>query len=106
MQTPGLPDLIAFLPRALGVLFVEVKAPAAGCVPSSRIPRPGAGLSRGAPGVHYATGGLDAVILVLMQLGLLKPDQVASYHTTLAPEETLMGVLKYDQPMTCMFFAG
>lgn len=27
MQTAGLPDVIAFLPRAGGVLFVEVKAP-------------------------------------------------------------------------------
>lgn len=35
--------------------------------------------------VYHVVGGLDAVMLRLMQLGLLKPDQVASYHTTMAP---------------------
>jgi len=88
MQTPGLPDLIAFLPRAMGVLFVEVKAPGGRLRPEQAEFRDLVLACREAHlGVHYATGGLDAVILLLMQLGLLKPDQVASYHTTLAPPE-------------------
>jgi hypothetical protein len=83
MQTPGLPDLIAFLPRALGVLFVEVKAPGGTLRPEQAAFRASC-MALVSSQVYHVTGGLDAVMLRLMQLGLLKADQVAHYHTTLA----------------------
>ena len=84
MQTPGLPDILAFLPRSLGVLFVEAKAPGGKLRDEQRQFRE-ACIACDAPyRVHHVVGGLDAVIILLMALGLLKPDQVASYHTTMA----------------------
>jgi len=88
MQTAGLPDVLAFLPRAMGLLFVEVKSPKGTLRPEQVTFRDAAVACQDArPGVYYATGGLDAVIITLMVLGLLKADQVASYHTTLAQQE-------------------
>jgi hypothetical protein len=86
MQTPGLPDVLAFLPRALGVLFVEVKAPKGRLRPEQALFRELC-MALVASQVYHVTGGLDAVMLRLMQVGLLKPDQVAFYHTTLTPAQ-------------------
>ena len=80
MQSPGLPDLLAFLPRAGGLLCIEVKAKGGRLRPEQEVFR-NACLACEAPWqVHHVVGGLDAVIAYLIALGLLKPEQVAAYR--------------------------
>ena len=80
MQSPGLPDLLAFLPRAGGLLCIEVKAKGGRLRPEQETFR-NACLACEAPWqVHHVVGGLDAVIAYLIALGLLKPEQVAAYR--------------------------
>ena len=77
MMSPGLPDLIAFLPRAIGVLFVEAKAPKGRLRPQQAAFRDAAVACMDAgKGVYYATGGLEAVLIVLAHLHLVKPEAV------------------------------
>ena len=85
-QTPGLCDVLAFLPRDLGVLFIECKAPRGRLSDAQRAFRARAVALMDVPGsrVYYATGGLDAVIITLIHIGLLKADQVAHYHVAQA----------------------
>jgi hypothetical protein len=80
MQTPGLPDLLAFLPRGGGLLAVECKAPGGRLRPEQETFRT-ACLACEAPFLtHHVVGGLDAVIAYLIDLGLLRADQVAASH--------------------------
>ena len=82
-MSPGLPDCIALLPRDLGVLFVEVKSPTGRLRPKQALFRDLCLRATDAGrGVYHVVGGLDAVMVMLMQVGLLKADQVAHYHTT------------------------
>jgi hypothetical protein len=84
MQTPGLPDLLAFLPRGLGLLCIEVKAPKGRLRPEQEVFR-NAALACEAPYmVHHVVGGLDAVIAYLISLGLLQAQNVPHYRVPLA----------------------
>jgi hypothetical protein len=81
MQSPGLPDLLAFLPRAGGLLCIEVKAKGGRLRPEQETFR-NACLACEAPHlVHHVVGGLDGVIAYLMSLGLLQAQDVAHYRT-------------------------
>jgi len=79
-QTPGLPDIIAFLPAAPGrstrPFVVEAKAPGGRLRPAQKLFRECCVDSA----VAHVTGGLDDVIAWLTQHGYLRPDQVASHH--------------------------
>lgn len=80
MMAPGLPDILAHLPRGMGLLCVEVKAKGGRLRPEQEVFR-NACLACEAPWqVHHVVGGLDAVIAYLIELGLLRPDQVAHYR--------------------------
>ena len=79
-QTPGLSDLLVFLPRGLGVLFAEVKAPGGRMRREQALFRMACEACLAPYRVHYVTGGVDAVIAYLMDIGLLKPAQVAYYR--------------------------
>lgn len=75
MQTPGIPDLWAFLPPAKaaahgerGYLWIEVKAAKGLLSPQQRGFRDGCEASR----VNYVTGGLDAVQGWLMDRGWVR----------------------------------
>jgi hypothetical protein len=87
MQTPGIPDLWAFLPARSGVstlylcLWVEVKAPGGRLRPEQRAFRD----QCTARGVPHVVGGVDAVIAWLIDAGYLLPQNVAHYHR---PKET------------------
>ena len=86
MQSPGLPDLLAFLPRGMGLLVVEVKSPKGRLRPEQEVFR-SAALACAAPWqVHHVVGGLDAVIGYLMSLGLLQAQDVAHYRVTASAE--------------------
>lgn len=81
MMTPGLPDVIAFLPRALGVLFVEVKAEGGRLRPEQAEFRKLAIDVEFAGGrVYHVVGGLDAVIVRLVAMGLVREDAVPHYR--------------------------
>ena len=87
MQSPGLPDLLAFLPRGMGLLCIEVKAKGGRLRPEQETFR-NATLACAAPWqVHHVVGGLDAVIGYLMSLGLLKAQDVAHYRVPLTPTQ-------------------
>jgi hypothetical protein len=87
MQTPGLPDLIAFMgkPRWCEVwpegqrqlLIVECKADRGRMSPEQHIFRELAMAAR----VQHVVGGVDDVIAWLILQRYLKPDQVAHYRT-------------------------
>ena len=86
MQSPGLPDLLAFLPRGMGLLCLEVKAKGGRLRPEQEVFR-NATLACAAPWqVHHVVGGLDTVIGYLMSLGLLKAQDVAHYRVTAGAE--------------------
>ena len=86
MQSPSLPDLLAFLPRGMGLLCIEVKAKGGRLRPEQEVFR-NATLACAAPWqVHHVVGGLDAVIGYLMSLGLLKAQDVAHYRVTAGAE--------------------
>jgi hypothetical protein len=85
MQTPGIPDLIVFMPGRNGApldkrsvhLYIEVKAP--GGKPS--LPQKMfATLCTDADVVHLL-GGVDDVIAWLIDNSYMRPDQVACHHT-------------------------
>ena len=87
MQTPGLPDLIAHLPRGQGVLFVEVKAKGGRLRPEQAEFRMACTACAPPYQVHHVVGGLDSVIAYLVHLGLLKAEQVPHYRLTEAALE-------------------
>lgn len=88
-QSPGWPDVGAFLPNGGGFLWVEVKAPGGRLRPEQREFRELCLLCKSPFGVHHVVGGLDAVIAYLVRLGLLRPEQVAHYRVTSASLEAL-----------------
>jgi len=99
MQSPGLPDLLAFLPRHLGVLFVEVKAPGGRLRPEQADFKALAeGVMGAAGGCYYVTGGLSEAAVFLMTLGLLKPEQIAHYHHTFRQDERGGGHVQTPTP--------
>ncbi len=101
-QSPGLPDVWAWLPRGIGGLWVEVKAeggrlrPAQAAFRDAAVAAIAAADAAGAPKVGrvwYVTGGLDAVIAALIGLGLLTAGQVAHYRvpSSVAPDGETAG---------------
>jgi hypothetical protein len=78
MQSPGLPDVIAFLPRALGMVFVEVKAPGGRLRPEQAAFRTSClELAARAPRVYHIVGGVDALLPLLRGLNLVRPENIA-----------------------------
>ena len=81
-QTPGICDVQAWLPDARGLLLWEVKSrvgkPSPAQVEFQTLAR--ACEERGC-GIYYCLGPFDNLIAKLITLGLLKPGQVAHYHT-------------------------
>jgi len=78
-QTPGLPDVIAFLPvrpAAKRMLIVEAKAPGGRLRPQQKLFRECCQASS----VDHVVGGLDEVIAWLIVYGYLKRDQVAHFR--------------------------
>jgi hypothetical protein len=88
-QSPGLPDVLAFLPKGGGLLCVEVKAKGGRLRPEQETYR-NACLACEAPWqVHHVVGGQDAVIAYLIGVGLLHAHQVPYYRQplTLMPDQ-------------------
>lgn len=83
MMTPGLPDVLAFLPRGLGLLFVEVKA-ARGRMSAEQANFRASALEAQANGghVYHVTGGLTAVLVQLVALDLVRADSLPHYRTS------------------------
>jgi hypothetical protein len=79
MMSPGLPDLLAFLPRrdqAAVLVCIEVKAA------GGRL-RPGQVLFREACAraqVAHVVGGIDDVVAWLLDQGILAPSQVGAHR--------------------------
>jgi hypothetical protein len=84
-QTKGLPDLLAFFPRGLGLLAIEVKAPGGALRPEQRVFRDRCLACEAPYKVHHVVGGQNAVIAYLVSMGTLRADQVPLYR--LAPGE-------------------
>jgi hypothetical protein len=80
MMTPGMVDIVSFLPRGLGVLFVEVKAPKGRLRLEQDVFRACCEETAAPFRVHHVVGGLDAVIGTLIGLGVLKAENVAHYR--------------------------
>lgn len=80
-QTPGISDVIAFLPRTKGVLFWEVKSQR-GMPSVEQLELQALALACEAAGlgVFHCLGTFDALIAKLIAIGLLRPDQVAHYR--------------------------
>lgn len=81
-QSPGLCDLLAFLPNGGGLLAIEVKAPGGRLRPEQEVFRNCCLACEQPWQVHHVVGGLDSVIHYLIQLGLLKADQVPFYRVS------------------------
>ena len=78
-QTPGAADLEAFLPLSRGMrefMKIEVKAEGGRLSPAQREYQ----LWCQEADIIHVVGGLDAVIAKLVQLGYLKPENVAHYR--------------------------
>lgn len=81
-QTPGLPDLFAFLPGSKNGrwgptgIWIEVKAAGGVRSPAQKI----FAETCEASSVQYLCGGLDDVIALLVWRALLKQDQLADYR--------------------------
>lgn len=84
MQTPGLPDVLAFMPprepHLWRLLVWEAKAPGGRLRPEQAIFRE---LCQFA-GIHHVVGGIDPLIAWLIEQGYLRGDQVAHYR---APDD-------------------
>jgi hypothetical protein len=87
MQSPGLPDLLAFLPLDTGLLCIEVKAKGGRLRPEQEVFRNACLACESPWQVHHVVGGLDTVIGYLMSLGLLKAQDVAHYRVPLTPAQ-------------------
>lgn len=93
-QTPGISDIIAFLPRALGVLFHEVKAK------GGRMSDPQIELrdlvelcTAAGLGIYHCVGTYDDLIAWLIGFGLLKSDQVPHYRLPKTAPALVKGVI-------------
>lgn len=82
MQTPGWPDVKAFLPartgRAALALWWEAKAPGGRLRNEQAI----FALHCATCGERHVTGDLDALIAALIDWGVLRRDQVPHYRTS------------------------
>jgi hypothetical protein len=81
MQTPGLPDVICFLPAKLGheakqLLFIEVKAPTGRLRPEQITFLEQCHDA----GIPHIVGGLDTVFRWLVDQGYLRENQFGHYH--------------------------
>ena len=80
-QTPGISDVIAFLPRTKGVVFWEAKASDGRLRPEQWAFRTIVLLcERAGLGIYHVVGGYDALIAFLVRLGLLVASQVPHYR--------------------------
>jgi hypothetical protein len=80
-QTPGISDVIWFLPRAGGVLFWEAKAKDGKPSPAQVELRERVLACTAADrGVYHCLGTYDDLIAWLMSIGLLKADSVPHYR--------------------------
>lgn len=84
-QTPGIPDLIVFVPLPAEPYsgrvrnlhgYIEVKAEGGRLRPEQREFQQDCAEA----GVEHVVGDLDAVVAWLMRHGVIKPDQVAHYR--------------------------
>ena len=73
--------MLAILPKALGVIFWEAKAPGGRMSPEQRALRliVQEYSRRGSP-VFHVLGGASALTTALIAVGLVKPDQVPHYR--------------------------
>lgn len=84
MQSPGIADVLAFLPERIGrvettlprLVFVECKAEGGRLRPEQRVFRE---LCLAA-GVPHIVGGLDAVIAWFIERGYAQPEQFSHYR--------------------------
>jgi hypothetical protein len=80
-QTPGISDVIAFLPRATGVVFWEVKAVGGRMSPEQVAFRTIVLLcERAGLGIYHVLGGYDALIAFLVRRGLAVASQFPYYR--------------------------
>lgn len=88
MQTPGLPDVLAFMPprepHLWRLLVWEAKAPGGRLRPEQAIFRE---LCQFA-GIHHVVGDLDALIAWLLEHGYLRRDQIAHYRAPIGASST------------------
>lgn len=78
-QTPGVPDLMAFMPEYGPLLFIEVKAKGGRLRPEQAAFRDYVVAHVGECAAHIV-GGLDDVIEWLILHGWLKPENVPHYR--------------------------
>lgn len=78
MQTPGIPDVIGFVPDGAGrrLVFVEVKRKGGRVRPEQAAFREQCVRA----GIDHVLGGLDAFLRYLMSRGLLKAENVPHYR--------------------------
>jgi hypothetical protein len=80
-QTPGISDVIAFLPRTMGVIFWEAKAAGGRMRPEQWAFRAIVLMcERAGLRIYHVLGGYDALIAALIRLGLLVESQVPHYR--------------------------
>lgn len=96
-QTPGIPDLLAFVPVAPGasrthLVFIEAKAQGGRPSPAQRDFQ----VLCAAAGVAHVLGDLDAVIAWLVDAGLLRADRVPHYRQPAAGRQET-GVRVYER---------
>ncbi len=88
MQTPGVPDVLAFVPnRGTGhweLLAVECKAPGGRLRPAQRVFQEYCQHA----GIAHVVGGVDDVIAWLIQRGLVRAYQFPHYRVPAAPAPT------------------
>jgi hypothetical protein len=83
MQTPGISDVIAILPRLAGVVFWEAKARRGRMSPEQAALRIIIGqYERAGMPVLHCLGGYDQLCAVLRRRGLLTRDQIPAHHLT------------------------
>ena len=84
MQSPGLPDLVAFLPSCPSVLFIEVK------VPGGRMSAEQREFMRlcGTTTAVHLTGTLDSVIAWCVDQGYLRAEHLPHYRVSAPASET------------------
>ena len=82
-QTPGLPDVLAMLPAARGVLFWECKSQTGKASPAQlELQVLARACEERGCGVLHVLGTADTLIAKLIGMGLLRADQVSHGHLT------------------------
>jgi hypothetical protein len=88
-QTPGICDVVAVLPRGMGVLFWEVKAVGGRFRPDQLVFREAVeSCMGGGSKVFYCGGPCQALVGPLTGLGLVKPDALPHYRRATPQEAT------------------